>query len=121
MDWSATLVGHIRDTCRPYFRHLLDQWSHSPVRFDQDLEAWVDNFMKPGNLESGFKWYRAVAEHRQKIIDNGVLDTSPIDVPCYVLWCQSDAILRAEWSDDIQVQFSNTTVEIAEEAERFVH
>ena len=61
-----------------------------------------------------------MAEHRQKIIDNGAFDTSLIDAPCYVLWGQSDAILRAEWSDDIQVQITNTTVEIAEDAEHFV-
>ena len=77
--------------------------------------------MKPGNLEGGFNWYRAVAEHRQKIIDDGAPDTSPIDVPCYVLWGQSDAILRSEWSDNIQRQISNVTVEIAEDAEHFVH
>ncbi len=85
MDWSAALVGHNRDTCRLYFRHFLDHWSHSPGRFDQDLEAWVDNFMKPGNLEGGFNWYRAVAEYRQKIIDRGLSDELPIDAPCYVL------------------------------------
>ena len=88
IKWTGrqTLVGHNRDTCRLYFRHFLDHWSHSPGRFDQDLEAWVDNFMKPGNLEGGFNWYRAVAEYRQNIIDDGVPDTPPIDVPCYVLW-----------------------------------
>ena len=77
--------------------------------------------MKPGNLEGSFNWYRAIAEHRQKIIDDGVPDTSPIDVPCYVLWGQSDATLRSKWSDNIQRQFSNVTVEIAEDAEHFVH
>ena len=77
--------------------------------------------MKPGNLEGGFNWYRATAEHRQKIIDDGVPDTSPFDVPCYVVWGQSDAILRSEWSDNIQRQFSNVIAEIAEDTGQFVH
>ena len=77
--------------------------------------------MKPKNLEGSFIWYRAIAEQPQKIIDDGVRDISPIVVPCYVLWGQSNAILRSKWSDNLQRQFSNVTVKIAEDAEHFVH
>ena len=121
MDWSAELVGYSRDTCRLYFRHFLNHWSCTQGCFDEDLEVWVDNFMKPGNLEGGFNWYRAVAEYRQEIIENGVPDTPPIETPCYVLWGKDDAVLRAEWSDNIKEQFRNATVEIAERAGHFVH
>ena len=77
--------------------------------------------MKPKNLEGSFIWYRAIAEQPQKIIDDGVRDISPIVVPCYVLWGQSNAILRSKWSDNLQRQFSNVTVKIAEDTEHFVH
>ncbi len=55
--WAASLVGENRKTCEGYFRHFLDHWSHEPGIFDEDLDLWVDNFMKPGNLQGGFDWY----------------------------------------------------------------
>jgi len=121
LDWSVELVGRDRDSCRMYFRHFLDHWSHAPGLFDDDLEAWVDNFMKQGNLQRGFNWYRAVADYRQKIIESGVPDEAPIEVPTYVLWGESDAVLRAEWSDNMEEHFTDLSVEIAEQAGHFVH
>ncbi|HKX07843.1 MAG TPA: alpha/beta hydrolase, partial [Stellaceae bacterium] len=55
--WAAALVGNSRETCRAYIGHFLRHWAHDPHAFDEDLEAWVDNFMKPGNLQGGFNWY----------------------------------------------------------------
>ncbi len=57
--WAASLVGENRKTCETYIRHFLDHWSHEPGLFDEDLDPWVDNFMKPGNLQGGFDWYIA--------------------------------------------------------------
>jgi hypothetical protein len=44
-----------------YIGHFLDHWAHEPGFFDEDLERWVDNFMRPGNLQGGFDWYLASA------------------------------------------------------------
>lgn len=52
--WAAELVGRDRETCKNYFRHFLDHWACRPGLFEGDLEAWLDNFMKPGNLQGGF-------------------------------------------------------------------
>ena len=121
LDWSAKLVGQSRDTCRVYFQHFLNHWAHADGQFDEDLEAWVDNFMTCGNLQGGFNWYRAVANYRQKIIDEGVPSLAPIKIPTYVLWGESDTVLRPEWSDGIEKYFPNITVEIAKDAGHFVH
>src|SRR5262245_58177808 len=43
---------------------MLAAWSRDPRAFDEDLEAFVDNFMKPGNLRGGFNWYLSVQPWR---------------------------------------------------------
>ncbi|HEX5915977.1 MAG TPA: alpha/beta hydrolase, partial [Rubrobacter sp.] len=66
--WAASLVGENRKTCEVYFRHFLERWSHKPGIFDEDLDLWVDNFMKPGNLQGGFDWYTSTNESRLDLI-----------------------------------------------------
>ncbi len=34
--------------------HFLGHWSADPKAFDDVLEEWVDNFLKPERLEGGF-------------------------------------------------------------------
>ena len=52
--WAAELIGSSRDATRIYFGNMLSHWAHDPRAFDDDLEAWVDNFLAPGNLQGGF-------------------------------------------------------------------
>jgi hypothetical protein len=59
--WAADIVGRDREACKLYIGHFLDHWAHEPGFFDEDLERWVDNFMRPGNLQGGFDWYLASA------------------------------------------------------------
>ena len=58
--WAAALVGSSRAACRIYFGNMfLRHWA-AGIRHAFDgavLEAWVDNFLKPGNLQGGFDWY----------------------------------------------------------------
>ena len=83
-DWAAELVGSSREACRIYLRHFLAHWSDDPGAFDEDLDVWVDNFMKPGNLQGGFNWYKAIAALRLAMV-KGVSDKPPvIDVPTRV-------------------------------------
>jgi len=51
--WAASLVGENRKTCETYIRHFLDHWSHEPSFLDEDLDLWVENFMKPGTFREG--------------------------------------------------------------------
>ena len=57
LPWAADLIGHSRETCRLYIGHFLSHWAGRADAFNsEDIEAWVDNFMKPCNLQGGFNW-----------------------------------------------------------------
>ena len=122
-SWAAELVGSSRAACRTYFRHFLSHWAHDPHVFDEDLEAWVDNFMKPGNLQGGFNWYISAHQARLAAMRGEVPRQlrAPIDVPTRVLWGESDPILRSAWADRLGEFFSNVTVTTVAEAGHFVH
>ena len=64
LEIAPRLVGATRDSCRLYIGHCLKAWSHRKHAFDDVLEIFADNFLKPGNLEGGFAHYRASAGSR---------------------------------------------------------
>lgn len=117
---AVELVGASRDSCRAYFKHFLDHWSARPGRFDDDLEVWVDNFMKPGNLEGGFNWYKAGNEARLKQISEGPQPRAMIELPARFLWGKYDAVLSNQWIDGLEDYFSNAIIETCEDAGHFV-
>ena len=119
--WAASLIGENRKTCETYFRHFLDHWAHEPGFFDDDLEAWVDNFMKPGNLQGGFDWYVATNESRLRLIRDGAPEMPKIEVPARVLWGESDPILKVRWADRLGDYFANYSLEAARGAGHYVH
>lgn len=57
---AAAPVGSSRQACELYLRHFLGHRAGDPHVFDEDVDARVDNFMKPGNRQAGFNWYVAV-------------------------------------------------------------
>ncbi len=59
LDIAPVMIGASRESCRAYIGYLLKHWSHRKHAFDDVLETWVDNFLKPGNLAGGFAYYRA--------------------------------------------------------------
>jgi len=121
IDLAADIVGTSRDSCRRYFRHFLSHWARDPHAFDDDLEAWVDNFMKPGNLRGGFAWYRATDAGRRAMIRDGAPAMAPVTVPTRVLWGAHDPILKAEWRDRLGEYFTDIRVDLAPDAGHFVH
>jgi len=119
--WAASLVGANRKTCETYFRHFLDHWAHEPGLFDEDLDIWVDNFMKPGNLQGGFNWYISTNKSRLDLIRNGPPDLPKIETPTRVRWGESDPILKVEWSDRLGDYFTDLDFSPMREAGHFVH
>ena len=119
--WAASLVGANRKTCETYIRHFLDHWSHEPGFLDEDLDLWVENFMKPGNLQGGFNWYISTNEGRIKQIRHGPAELPKIETPTRVLWGVSDSVLKVEWADRLGDYFANLDFSPAEEAGHFVH
>src|SRR5437879_1713722 len=82
LPWAADLVGSSRGACELYVRHFLSHWAHDPGVFDdEDVEAWVDNFLEPGNLRGGFNWYIAANSARLELIRHGPPKLDPIKVP----------------------------------------
>jgi pimeloyl-ACP methyl ester carboxylesterase len=119
--WAASLVGENRRTCETYFRHFLDHWAHEPGLFDEDLHVWVDNFMKPGNLQGGFDWYISTNKSRLDLIRNGPPDLPMIEKPSRVRWGESDPILRVEWADRLGDYFTDLDFSPMYEAGHFAH
>ncbi len=53
-EMAPALVGATRESCRAFIGHFLRHWAHCKEAHDAVLEAYVDNFLRPGNLEGGF-------------------------------------------------------------------
>jgi pimeloyl-ACP methyl ester carboxylesterase len=119
--WAASLVGENRKTCRTYFQHFLDHWAHEPGLFDEDLDHWVDNFMKPGNLQGGFDWYIGTNRSRLDLVRSGPPELPKIDTPTRVRWGESDPILKVEWADRLGDYFTDLDFSPLREAGHFVH
>ncbi len=107
LPWAAAMVGASRETCRTYFGHFLRRWSARPDAFDNVLEAWVDNFMQPGNLQGGFNWYISANADRLAVMRGESPALPPIPVPTCVRWGSADPVLRVDWADRLGETFAD--------------
>jgi pimeloyl-ACP methyl ester carboxylesterase len=121
MPYAAALVGASRDACRAHIGHFLRHWCHRKDAFDGVLERWVDNFLRPGNLQGGFNWYVSANAARIAMMA-GIAPKPPvITVPTRVLWGRHDPVLRSEWADVLPEYFADVEVGFAEGSGHFVH
>ena len=121
MPMAAALVGASRDTCRAYIGYFLRHWAYRKDAFDDVLEAWVDNFLRPGNLEGGFAYYRAAHATRLKIIAGAAPAGAPIGVRTCVRWAEHDAIFPAAWADRLGEIFPDLDVAVLPGVGHFPH
>ncbi len=106
LPWAASMVGASRATCRLYFEHFLRHWSVRQDWVDGALDAWVDNFMRPGNLQGGFNWY--ISRNAARMAEaSGQTHAPPrITVPTRVRWGDS-AVLPSAWGDTLGETFAD--------------
>ena len=121
LDWAPELLRSSREAARLYFRHFLSHWAGDPSVFgDDDLEIWVDNFLKDRNLEGGFNWYKSSNDARMALIRKGAPSRPSVESKSYFLWGAKDPILRIAWADKLGDYFTDYTLEPAEDAGHFV-
>ncbi|MCO6419478.1 alpha/beta hydrolase [Siccirubricoccus sp. KC 17139] len=121
-DFAAALVGSSREACRLYFQHFLRHWSAgNPAAFDDVLEAWVDNFMAPGNLQGGFNWYISQNAARLAMLRGEAPLPAPVTVKTCVRWGALDPVLKAEWSDRLPEFFTDLDATVLPGLGHFPH
>ena len=106
MPMAPALVGATRESCRLYIGHFLKAWSHRKGAFDDVLEAFTDNFLKPGNLAGGFAHYRAAHAGRIRMMKGEAPSLPPIDLPTCVRWAEHDPLFPFSWTDRLGETFS---------------
>lgn len=121
LPWAAQLVGQDRTTCQTFLQGIFEHWSHNLGSFDDYLGPFVDNFLKPGRLESGFAWYAATHAARMRLVADGAPKLPVITTPSRFFWGRHDPVIKCSWMDDLPNYFAEPHIEIAEEAGHFVH
>ena len=99
LPWAAEMVSSSREACRLYFGHFLRHWSMRKDAFDNDIEMWVDNFLKPGNMQGGFNWYVSSNANRLAMMRGEAPPLTPITVPTCCRWGEGGSVLPAWWGD----------------------
>jgi len=107
MEMAPRLVGATRESCRLYIGHFLKAWSHRKGAFDDMLEAFTDNFLKPGNLAGGFAHYSASHAGRVKMMKGEAPTLAPIKAATCVRWAEHDPLFPYAWTDRLHETFSD--------------
>ena len=105
MEMAPTLVGASRETCRAYIAHFLRHWAYRKNAFDEVLSAFVESFLKPGNLAGGFAHYKASHSGRIAMLKGQAPMLPPITVPTCVRWPKHDPLCPYEWTDRLGETF----------------
>jgi pimeloyl-ACP methyl ester carboxylesterase len=107
MAMAELLVGATRQSCQAYIIHFLRHWAHRKDAFDDVLDTFTDNFLRPGNLAGGFAHYRAAHAGRIAIMKGEAPRLAPISVPCCVRWAEHDPLFPYAWTDRLGETFAD--------------
>ncbi len=119
--WAVDLLSSSRDAARIYFGNMLAHWAYDDHAFDEDLEAWVDNFLAEGNLQGGFNWYTAIFPQRLAIMRGEAPPVPPIDAPTCVRWGEHEPFMLIEFADRLSDFFTILDFKPVPDAGHFVH
>ena len=106
MEMAPAIVGATRESCRLYIGHFLKAWAHRKDAFDEVIEAFTDNFLKPGNLAGGFAHYLAAHAGRIQMMRGEAPRLARIDVPACVRWAEHDPLFPYAWTDRLGETFT---------------
>ncbi len=121
LDLAPKLVGSSREACRLYIGHFLRHWAYAKHAFDDVEEQWIDNFLKPGNLEGGFSYYRGAQEGRLAMLRGEAPGPLPVTVPTCVRWGAHDPIFPVSWTDRLGEYFADLDLAVMEGVGHFPH
>jgi len=120
--FAAALVGSSREACRLHIGHFLRHWAGgNPAAFDAVLEAFVDNFMAPGNLQGGFNWYVSAQGGRLAMIRGEAPPQPAIAVPTCIRWGTADPLFPYAWTDRLGETFADLDLAPFEGVGHFPH
>ena len=121
MEMAPALVGATAETCRTYIAHFLRQWSYRKDAFDDVLDAFAANFLKPGNLEGGFAHYRAVHAARIGMMKGETPTLPRIATPTCVRWAEHDPLFPYAWTDRLGETFTDLDLALFPDVGHFPH
>lgn len=121
MEIAPAIVGATRESCRAYIGHFLRHWAYRKNAFDDVIEAFTDNFLKPGNLAGGFAHYRATHAGRILMMKNEAQLLPPIEIPVCVRWAEHDPLFPYSWTDKLGETFPNLDLAPFSGAGHFPH
>jgi pimeloyl-ACP methyl ester carboxylesterase len=121
MEMAPALVGASRESCRTYIGHFLRHWAYRKNAFNDVLDTFIDNFMKPGNLAGGFAHYRAVHAGRVAIMKGEAPALPAITVPTCIRWAEHDPLFPYSWTDRLGETFERLDLSMFEGVGHFPH
>lgn len=120
-ELAPKLLGISPDAVRLFITYFLHLWAHRKEAFDlPTIDAFVENFQKPGNLEGGFTYYRSVAAQRAKEAERHE-QPPPIHLPTCVRWTECDPALPIAWTDRLGEFFTDLDFVPFPDAGHFPH
>jgi len=100
------------------FTHHEAQLPHRAHVVDEEIEVHVDNFMKPGNIQGGFNFYRANFSLSSRPWTE--LDRTISDCPMTFLQGMADPVVPSAWTDLVASWYNRYTIEYLAECGHFV-
>ncbi|AKT36744.1 alpha/beta fold hydrolase [Chondromyces crocatus] len=102
--------GIHRDACRSFFEHYLSSGSDDRRRLQgEEREIYLDNFLKPGNIQGGLNYHRANFGAASTAWDS--VGRSPSDCPITFFLNHGGPTFPSTWHDLIRHWYSRCRLE----------